>query len=158
VVDLAAGASPRNLKRALEQLLVTDRYDDHAMRAVLDRAPSKRGTGMVRAFIAELCDEAAPTRSELEHRLLELVRATQLELPVVNGYVEGLQVDFHWPRYRVVVEADGRRFHGHTVAIERDRDRDLRLQLAGWRVVRLTWRQVVNEPDRVVRLLRSVLG
>jgi hypothetical protein len=140
VVDLAAFEPPRTVRRALEQLLVTGKYDDHAIHAALGRAPSNRGTGALRAWIAQLSDEPAPTRSELERLLLDLVRVAHLELPVVNGYVVGLQVDFHWPRYRIVVEVDGRRYHGHTIAIARDRDRDLRLQLAGWRVARLTWR------------------
>ena len=46
----------------------------------------------------------------------------------------------------------------HTRSLERDRRRDQQLTAAGWRVVRFTWRQVVDEPDVVVATLRSLLA
>jgi very-short-patch-repair endonuclease len=77
---------------------------------------------------------------------------------VVNGLVAGHEVDFHWPAQRLVVETDGRATHGHALAFHEDRRRDFDLELAGWHVLRVTWRQVVDEPGRVTRLLRSRLG
>jgi very-short-patch-repair endonuclease len=48
--------------------------------------------------------------------------------------------------------------HGTPQAFERDRRRDLDLELKGWRVLRLGWRQIAREPNRVVALLRMSLG
>jgi very-short-patch-repair endonuclease len=92
--------------------------------------------------------------SVLEGRFLDLVRAAALPNPVQQGFVAGWKVDFHWPEYRLVVETDGRGAHTHELAFETDRQRDLELELAGWHVLRITWRQVVDQPAQVAQLLR----
>ena len=104
------------------------------------------------ALLAEATDEPPFTRSELERIFLELVRRANLPLPVVNGLVLTHEVDFHWPQHRLIVEADSRAFHAHALAFHQDRQRDLDLELAGWHVLRVTWRQVLDEPDRVTTL------
>jgi hypothetical protein len=91
------------------------------------------------------------TRSPLEDAFLALCP----EPPVVNGKVEGLEVDFHWPDARLVVETDGHEHHGTRAAFERDRARDQRLVAAGWSVLRFTHRQVLGEPERVRAILLS---
>jgi very-short-patch-repair endonuclease len=77
---------------------------------------------------------------------------------VVNAHVGRYQVDFHWPAARLIVETDGRETHDTPHQFEEDRRRDLELALAGWRVVRISWRQVTGEPEAVVALLRSLLA
>jgi hypothetical protein len=37
------------------------------------------------------------------------------------------------------------------------RRRDLQLSLAGWRVIRLSWRQLLYQRESVVTLLRSII-
>ena len=133
-------------------------FDRTAMDAALRTSRGKRGTGKLRQVLTDLLDEAPPTSSELEQRFLELVRAACLPDPVINGHIGELQVDFHWPDHKLVVETDGRATHGHIIASHRDRDRDLYLQERGWRVLRLTWRQIVYEPQRVVELLGRLLA
>jgi len=56
--------------------------------------------------------------------------------------VAGLEVDAVWPQWRLVAELDGYAFHGTRAAFERDRERDARLQLAGYRVLRFTHRKL----------------
>lgn len=157
LVDIAGCEPPRRLRRALEQSLVLGLFDLRPMRVALERARGRRGTGTLRRLLEEISGEPPFTRSELERRFLELVRKAGLPLPVVNSFVVGHQVDFHWPPWRLVVETDGRAFHGHALAFHEDRRRDLELELAGWRVVRVTWRQVVTEPRRLAMLLRARL-
>jgi very-short-patch-repair endonuclease len=128
------------------------------MNAALDRANGRRGTGTLRRLLAETHGEPPITRRELERHFLELVRAADLPHPIVNALVQGHEVDFHWPARRLVVETDGRATHAHALAFDRDRRRDVDLELAGWHVLRLTWRDVVHEPERVTTLLRSRLG
>jgi hypothetical protein len=41
---------------------------------------------------------------------------------------------------------------------ERDRARDAALLLAGWRVLRFTWRQVTREPERVAAVVRRSMA
>ena len=158
LVDLAAVLDRRRLRRALERSVELRILDGRAMDAALGRSNGRRGTGLLRELLAGLYGDPAPVRTELERRFLELVREAGLPLPVVNAHVGRYQVDFHWPAARLIVETDGRETHDTPHQFEEDRRRDLELALAGWRVVRISWRQVTGEPKAVVALLRSLLA
>jgi very-short-patch-repair endonuclease len=67
-------------------------------------------------------------------------------------------VDFLWPEQRLIVETDGFGAHGTRRAFERDRQRDARLQAAGYRVLRFTWRQLLDEPEVVAARLAAALA
>jgi very-short-patch-repair endonuclease len=75
----------------------------------------------------------------------------------VNVRIHSHEVDFLWRDQGLVVEVDGFQFHSKRHAFERDRRRDAELQGAGLRVLRVTWRQVVDLPyatlTHVVRAL-----
>ena len=58
----------------------------------------------------------------------------------------------------MVVETDGRGSHNTQIAFERDHRRDLDLELAGWHVIRISWRQLLEQADRVTAALRARLG
>jgi very-short-patch-repair endonuclease len=99
----------------------------------------------------------APTRSELEDRFLRLCRRHRLPLPEVNVRVGPFLVDFLWRDRLLIVEADGYRYHRGRQAFESDRARDLELRRLGYDVIRLTFRQVVDEPAAVSCTLRALL-
>jgi very-short-patch-repair endonuclease len=125
------------------------------MQEALNRASGRAGTGQLRRLLAGLLPQLPFTRSELERRFLKLVATSKLPMPIVNRHREAHRVDFHWPAYKLVVETDGRGIHDNPYSFEEDRRRDLDLQLADWHVIRLTWRQVAEEPERVLALLRQ---
>jgi very-short-patch-repair endonuclease len=56
----------------------------------------------------------------------------------------------------IAVELDGREFHDTPLAFERDRRRDRKLSAAGWRPLRITWRQLTEERGAVGRDLTSM--
>ncbi len=61
---------------------------------------------------------------------------------------------------KLAVEINGPRFHdlsGDAEAWERDHERELALVRAGWTVIRLTYRQLMEQPDKVVAVIRGVL-
>lgn len=66
------------------------------------------------------------------------------------------KADFLWRAERLVVETDGWGSHGTRRAFEADRRRDRRLRLAGWDVVRFTWRDVEREPEEVTTTLAKL--
>lgn len=74
-----------------------------------------------------------------------------------NVTVDGLEVDALWPRERLIVELDGFAFHRHRAAFERDRARDAALQADGYRVIRLTWRRLEEDPAAVAAELSGLL-
>jgi hypothetical protein len=157
LIDSAAERTAQDLKRMLERAQILRIFDKREFDDALTRANGRRGVGTLRELLAALTDDVPPTRSELERRFLDLIAAASLPSPIANGTVCGHEVDFHWPHARLVVETDGAETHATLTAFHRDRERDLDLQLHGWDVIRITWGQLVDEPERVIALLRGRL-
>lgn len=154
LVDVAAGKTQRVLRRLADEMVAGKLLIWESLADTVERHPRRRGIAGARSLLAE---GPAATRSEAERRLLELVRAADLPRPLVNERIAGFEVDVHWPEARTIVEVDGFAFHGTRAAFERDRRRDAELQAQGWRVVRLTWRRVVDEPEVVIAQLRRLV-
>jgi hypothetical protein len=98
------------------------------------------------------------TRSEGERRLKALVNAAGLPPPVTNARVAGWEVDAFWPAHRLIVEVDGFAYHGTRQAFERDRRKDMALTAAGYRVIRITWRRLRDEPYSLTAQLAVLLA
>ena len=90
--------------------------------------------------------------------MLRLLREARLPQPLTNVRVAGFEADFFWPDRKLIVEFDGYQFHGHRAAFERDRKRDAAHVLAGYRVIRVTWRQLTEEPLAVVATIARALA
>ena len=158
VLDLAEHADEPVLRRALRQAEVLGVLREHELRHQLARAPGRRGAARLAELIA---DGPAPTRSELEDRLLALVRTHRLGDPRVNARLgvpgRTFEVDLLYPHERLIVEADGARYHSGRVARRSDAERQARLEAAGYRVVRVTWDEVTRRPEETVARLRVAL-
>jgi predicted transcriptional regulator of viral defense system len=157
LIDLAAATSAQRLRQALE---TADRHgllDVTELSRLLDASSGRKGTGHLASLLAHY-RPVPETRSELERRFLRLCRDGGLPPPAVNVPVASLEVDFLWPEARLVIELDGYAFHGDRASFERDRRRDAILQLAGYRVLRVTHRRLVEEAASVVDELRTMLG
>jgi len=98
------------------------------------------------------------SRSELERDFLRLCRRHRLPAPEVNVRVGPHLVDFLWRGRMLVVETDGYRYHRGRAAFEDDRTRDLALRALGYEVVRLSYRQVTEQPVAVAEVLGTALG
>lgn len=158
LLDLAEVVGQRQLERACAQAEVLQRFDLHALEDVLARANGRHGAATLRAVLAGHAIAATITRSELEERFLTFLDAAVLPVPDVNTRIEEMEVDFAWRSARLIVELDGFAAHSTRTAFERDRARDRRLQAAGWRVVRVTWRQLYEDPRGLARELEALLG
>jgi len=101
--------------------------------------------------------------SVLETLLRLLLWSSPLPRPVTQHVVLDrggsfvARVDFCWPAQRLVVEADGFAFHADRAAYRRDRDRLNELERLGWRVLRVTWEDVVARPAHVLALVAECL-
>ncbi|MGH2925399.1 MAG: DUF559 domain-containing protein [Solirubrobacterales bacterium] len=156
LLDLAEVIRPDGLRRAFETTERLRLLDLAEIRRACERARGRRGLRPTLALLRSL-RPAPETRSELERRFLDFCDRFALPPPSVNGTVEGLEVDAQWPGPRLAVELDGYEFHRTRAAFERDRARDATLQLAGYRVVRLTYRRLTDEPEEVARALLRLL-
>lgn len=98
------------------------------------------------------------TRSAAEDRYLELVadarlRAPRVPEPRVNERVHvvgrSIEVDFHWPALRRIVEVDGVHHRRPANRLD-DAGRDALLHAAGWLVVRVSAREVFASGPELV--------
>jgi len=112
----------------------------------------------LRLIESETAPADAPTRSELERRMLRLITRSGLERPVCQHPVGPYTADFLWPAERVIVETDGWDGHRHELAFHRDRRRDAWLLAHGYVVIRFTWPQLRDEPLTVIARVAAVLG
>jgi hypothetical protein len=128
------------------------RLDDLA--ATLDRSAG-RATVRVRPFVQHA---DGPTRSTFENAFLAFTERYGLPRPEVNQRVAGYEVDMLWRDQRLIVELDSRTYHDGDWSFERDRDRDADLVAAGFRVVRVTWHRLTNEPEREARRLAALMA
>jgi predicted transcriptional regulator of viral defense system len=162
LVDVAAEIDRPGLERAVERAEILRVFDLAAVEEVLARAGRPSAAKVLRAVLESYAPEPAFTRSELEKAFLRLCRQAGVPGPHVNTFTalpgDGFEVDFTWPDRRLKIEADSRRFHGTRRAFEDDRRRDQQLTVAGWRVVRFTWRQVFREPEEVCATLGALLA
>jgi very-short-patch-repair endonuclease len=156
--DLAAVLSQRQLERAVNEAEVLRLWDELSLDELLRRYPRHRGARAVRAVLGQRRAGATVTRSDLEEMFLALIDAAGLPRPETNVLVERFEVDAVWRDRRLVVELDGREAHGTTAAFERDRERDRVLQVAGWRPVRITYRQMRDTPQAVEADVRLLLA
>ncbi len=132
---------------------------------LIQRAPRSKGIGNLRALTRADLDGArqgtmAPslTRSTYERKLLKLIRDARLPRPLANANVEGIEVDLLWPKQKLIVEFDGFAYHSDRSAFERDRERDQRLTAYGYRVIRVTARQLDNSPVAVIATIAITLA
>ena len=146
----------RELERAVEAAERLDLFDLDEVDRLLDRSRGRRGR---RALRYVLLDYREPSfmRSELERRFVDLCREAGLPTPATNLWIAGGEADVAWPDHRLVVELDSHAFHRTRAAFERDRKRDAALQLAGYRVLRVTHRRLEREPDELVAAMASLL-
>jgi very-short-patch-repair endonuclease len=157
LVDLAATTPPAELERLVEEMQVQGLASPAEILEAIRRGAGRPGVRKLRA-VADLLDEPLFTRSEAERRLRALLKTAALPMPRTNVKRAGWEVDAVWDRRRLVVEVDGYRYHRTRAKFERDRRRDGQLLLAGYRVLRITWRQLTREPETVVATIAAALA
>jgi very-short-patch-repair endonuclease len=157
LLDLTTILPATRLHHTLELSERLELFDLRRFDALLARTHGHPGHGRLRSALASY-REPAFTRSELERRLLKLVREAGLPRPSVNFFVAGCEIDVYWPRERFGVELDGFEFHRTRAAFERDRRRQEDLKLEGIEIIRLTSRRIEREPEQVANRLRVLLA
>jgi predicted transcriptional regulator of viral defense system len=154
LLDLAAVLDRRSVERAIEQAEVLRLTDPLSLPDLLARYPRRSGVAAIRRVLANGELGTTVTRSELEERFLRFLDErglpkSELSVPIAvrEGHVE---VDCVWRQQRLIAELDGRAVH--------DRTRDRALNAAGWRVIRITWRQLIHEAEELEEDIRTLSG
>jgi hypothetical protein len=161
LLDLAAVLDRRQLERAVNEAEVMRLLGARSLADLLARYPRRHGVAAVRELLAERAP-AQFTRSELEARFQTFLADVGLPRPQLNAAVEAgdrrFECDCVWRSHLVIAELDGRAFHATAAAFERDRERDRILESWGWRVVRVTWRQLQRDSRALAADLGRMLG
>ena len=160
LLDLAAVLTKRQLERALHEAEVGRLTDRLSLPDLLERYPRRRGVVNLRALLAA---KALPevTQNEIEELFVEFLDEHRLPRPRLNATLpiraRLLKPDCMWATERLIVELDGRAVHRTDRAFEGDRQRDRILLAEGWRSMRVTWRQLHDEPAAIAADLRELL-
>lgn len=152
VVEDAVRRGLTNLRRVREEI-------------ELDGARGQSGARVLRAVLARATPHDMPSESVLETLAFQALRRRRLPEPVrqfeirdPSGVVVA-RVDFAYPAERIAIEADGYAWHSGRIRWERDLARRNWITALGWRVLHVTWRELMRDPDgfaqRVADLLAS---
>jgi hypothetical protein len=156
LIDLASTFEYRPLRRAVRHAQSLGLVTIGQLVEAVDRLRPRRGVTKLARILAS---GPAPTRSELEDAVLDLLLSGGLAPPEVNVplKVAGRRVipDFRWPAQRLVIEADGAAWHDSRLAREDDADRQALLEAHGERVLRVSWTQAIARRGETLARIRA---
>jgi very-short-patch-repair endonuclease len=155
--DVAEFVGLKQLESAWEEADRLGLLELREVERACERGYGRRALRPIRRLLAE-ARAATITRSPLEDEFAAFCRDHDLPTPSFNTTLLGFEVDALWPRQRLAAELDSWEFHSHRAAFERDRARDMALQVAGYRIIRITHRRVHGEAGKLAAEIRALLG
>ncbi len=165
LIDIAIHIGRGRLERLVDDVLSSRRVDPDDLITTFNRLArrGRPGSGRLRPLLEVRLDGRVLPTTALEAAFLRLVRRFGLPEPLPQhlppwAVHDGIgRVDFAYPEQRLLIEVDGRRWHSRDAAFDQDRRRDQEAAMAGWRVLRFTWRQVDQQPNEVASAVQTVL-
>jgi very-short-patch-repair endonuclease len=153
LVDLASRAPEWQVEQAINAADRLGLVDSETLRATVPGLAPRPGKACIRRLAG--CD--ALTDTGLERKFLAIVRSANLPSPRTQAMVSGYRVDFYWPDLRLVVEADGWRYHRTPGEQATDQRRDQAHARSGLTTLRFSENQLRYEPHTVQRTLTAVV-
>lgn len=157
VLEIAATASANELIAAIDEGLADRLFTPQELDEVLARNRPCRGSARLAQILGDPTATAV-SRSRREKRLLRLIRDAAPPLPETNVPFGRFELDFFWPRERLVVEVDGYNFHRGPRAFGRDREKELAVRAAGLDMLRVTGNHVMERPWMVLAAIAGELA
>jgi very-short-patch-repair endonuclease len=118
------------------------------------RNKGRHGSPAARRLLQAAEDGA---RSAAERILVKLLRDAGFTGWTTNYPVGGYQVDVGFVNEKVALEADGWAFHSDQEVFQIDRTRQNAIALLGWQVLRFTWLDLTEHPQRVIAEIARAL-
>jgi very-short-patch-repair endonuclease len=150
LADLAHSLDDEALERVVREAQFRGLFSVRAIQDALTRRPS--------VVLRDLLDDLNPTQSRLEDAFLRLCRRHRIPKPRAQVRDGRRRPDFVWPDARLVVEVDSWQAHSTPHAFQADRTLSNAVQLAGWTILRFTYRDVTRRPELVAAQVRQALG
>jgi very-short-patch-repair endonuclease len=107
-------------------------------------------------ILLQAADDGA--HSEAERLFVKLLEQAGITGWRTNYPVGGYVVDVAFLQSKLAVEIDGLAFHSESEDFHRDRLRQNDITLLGWQVLRFTWLDLVEYPDRVIATVRAAIS
>ena len=162
LLDLASVLEPERLRQAVSKAEARQLTDVVSLPMLLERHRGRRGIAVLREILEDRRFGRDVTRSDLEIDFQTFLRERAFARPEINARLEvggrHLEVDCIWRELGVIVELDSRRHHAGWDASEADRARDRILIAAGYAPLRVTWKALHLDPDRLEDELRAALS
>jgi very-short-patch-repair endonuclease len=151
---IEASVRPRRNVKLMDAALQR-RVDLTALWRAHLRNKGRYGSPAARLLLQAAADGA---RSHAERLLIDILKAARITGWVANYPVAGYHVDVGFPKQKVALEVDGLAFHTDSEDFHHDRIRQNAIALAGWQVLRFTWLDLTEYPDRVIAEIRSAIS
>jgi hypothetical protein len=157
LLDLAATVATRDFENAVVEALGKHLASLAELGVMVDRHAGHRGAARLRALLDT--GRSGLAHSDAERRFLALLARAGVPAPQANIMIAGSKVDAVWPEEKLIVEVDGKAFHSTSGRVANDRRRDFALAAAGYRVIRITWHQLIHAPEAlVVQVTQALLA
>ena len=118
------------------------------------RNKGRHGSPAARRLLLAASDGA---RSQAERLLVKLLREAGIAGWRTNYPVGGYVIDNAFPEQKVAIEVDGWAFHSDSEVFVKDRNRQNAIALLGWKVLRFTWLDLTEYPQRVLAEIRRAI-
>lgn len=119
------------------------------------RNKGRYGSPAARRLLQAASDGA---RSEAERLLVKLLRQAGITGWRTNYPVGGYKVDVAFVKQIVAIEVDGWAHHSDADDFQSDRVRQNHIALLGWQVLRFTWLDLTEYPERVIAVIRNAIS
>jgi hypothetical protein len=155
-VDLADTLTAEELANVIHEAAFRGLFSEQAARDALARAHGRHHVSVLAQALDLHAAGSAGSKSANELRFLGLTARAGLPKPLINTHVHGIEVDFHWPDQRLIVEVDGGGHERPRTRVD-DAAKTAFLEAHGWTVLRVPEQQLLQAPHEVVaRLLGAV--
>ncbi|MDT5064391.1 MAG: hypothetical protein QOK02_546 [Mycobacterium sp.] len=119
------------------------------------RNTGRHGSPAARRLLQVAGDGA---RSAAERLFIRLLKEAGITGWKTNYPVAGYKVDVAFPGADLVCEVDGLAFHSSSDDFHNDRVRQNAIAIAGWQVLRFTWLDLTEYPQRVIAIVRHSIS
>lgn len=118
------------------------------------RNKGRHGSPAARMLLQAAADGA---RSEAERLLIRLLKEAGITGWKANYRLGRYVIDVAFPAEKIAVETDGWAFHHNQDDFQKDRVKQNEIALMGWQVLRFTWLDLTEYPQRVIAEIRFAI-
>lgn len=162
LLDLCSVLPPRQCGKGLDDALRRRITTLDRLRRMCDESPGRSGCRTLRQLLALRDDRDGRTASQLETRLLRILKRIREErfVPQYRVDVSGhtYYIDFAFPQQKVGVEGHSIKWHLGEEQFKSDVRRDRRLSLLGWTILYFCRDDVWFDPQGVEADVREALA